>query len=104
VLSVPEPIKVGDLIPLVGISSRVGPNTADPARHVAMRWLERRGGHPETGFANPCYACVDFTHVLQVRAGEIYGTEVSAEFNRKFVAAEKFQTLVATMNAWTRRK
>lgn len=37
VLSVPDPLSVGDLISLAGISSRIDPKSADPAKHVAMK-------------------------------------------------------------------
>ena len=100
----PDDLHLGDVIPLVGISSRIDPKSADPAKHVAMRWLNRPGGHPETGFSKPCCVCMDFTHLLEVYAGEDRKLEVSAEFRGKNVAADKFQTIVATMNAWTRRK
>ena len=64
VLTVPEPLEIGDRIPLAGISSRIDSTSSDPAKHVAMKWLGRRGGDPETGLETRCYACVDFTHVI----------------------------------------
>ena len=103
VLLIPEHVKAGDMIPCVGISSRVDPKSADPAKHVAMKWLNRRGGDPETGFTTPCFACMDFTHVLVVRAGSRYALEVAAEDSGRFIRADKLHTVVATMNAWTRK-
>ena len=97
-------MRPGDLIPLVGISSRIDPRWADPAKHVAMKWLDRRGGDPETGLDKRCYACVDFTHVLTVYSGNSFELEVAAEFKRKFIRADKLQAVVGTMNAWVRRK
>jgi hypothetical protein len=104
VLTVPEPLKIGDLIPLVGISSRIDSTSSDPAKHVAMKWLGRRGGDPETGLETRCYACVDFTHVLEVYSGSQFPLEVAAEHRGKYIRADKLQALVATMNAWTRRR
>ena len=104
VLAVPESLKIGDLIPLVGISSRIDSTSSDPAKHVAMKWLGRRGGDPATGLQTPCYACVDFTHVLSVYSGSEFPLEVTAEHRGKYIRADKLQALVATMNAWTRRR
>jgi len=104
VLTIPEPVKVGDLIPLVGLSSRIDSKSSDPAKHIAMKWLARRGGDPETGLDTRCYACVDFTHVLEVYNGNDFPLEVAAEYRGKFIRAEKLQAVVATMNAWTRDK
>lgn len=104
VLAVPEPLHVDEVIPLVGISSRINPISADPSMHVAMKWLNRKGGDPETGFTKPCYACMDFTHQLCVYAGKTFSLEVEAENQEKFVRADKLKTVVATMNAWMRRK
>jgi hypothetical protein len=104
VLAISDRIGIGELIPLVGISSRIDPRSADPAKHVAMKWLDRKRGDPETGFDKPCYACVDFTHALAVYAGNIFDLEVAAEHKRKFIRADKLQAVVATMNAWIKRK
>jgi len=101
VLFTPDTLRVGDLIPLVGVSSTV--TAADPRRHVIMKWLRRRGGDPDTGFDRPCYACVDFMHVLEVRQGRECALEVAAAFEGRFVSAEKLQTIVALKNAYTRR-
>jgi hypothetical protein len=103
VLTVPESIKPGDEILLVGISSRIDPRSADPAKHIAMKWNARKGGDPETGFSRPSYASVDFTYVLQVYRGETFQLEVEAEFTNKFIRADKLQTVAAAMNAWSRR-
>jgi hypothetical protein len=100
-LFVPDTLRVGDLIPLVGISSSIP--IPDPRRHVMMKWLRRRGGDPDTGFDRPCHACVDFMHVLEVRQGEEFALEVVAAFEGRFVSAEKLQTIVALKNAWARR-
>ena len=104
VLSVPDRLSPGDVIPLVGISSRIDPQSADPQKHVLMKWLNRRGGDPETGFSTRCYACMDFTHLLEVYAGDTFPLEVAAEHKSKFIRADKLQRVVGTMNAWTRRK
>jgi hypothetical protein len=104
VLFMPDPLRAGSQIPLVGISSRIDAKSADPAKHVAMKWADRKTGDPETGFSKPCYACMDFTHVITVSNGEAFPLQVAAEFNAKFIRAEKFRTVVATMNAWTGRK
>ena len=104
VLSVPDPVKPGELIPLVGISSRIDPKSKDPAKHVAMKWLNRKGGDPETGFAKLCYACMDFTHVLEVYRGNSFSAEVAAEHTGHFIRADKLQAVVVTMNAWLRRE
>jgi hypothetical protein len=101
VLNVPDGVRPGDLIPLLGITSTI--TNADPRRHVPMKWLGRRGGDPDTGFDRPCYACVDFMHVLEVRRGEVFPLEVAAEYEGRFVSAEKLQTIVALKNAWARR-
>ena len=104
VLSVPNEINPGMLIPLVGISSRIDSNSAAPAKHVVMKWLGRRGGDPETGFISLCHACMDFTHILEVYAGSQFPVEVAAEHSGKFIRADKLQTVVATMNKWVHRK
>jgi hypothetical protein len=104
ILAMPEELKAGVKIPLVGVSSRIDPNSADPARHVPMKWLRRKGGDPETGFTSPCHACVDFTHVLTVYVGEQFASEVAAEHAGKFIRADKLHTVVAAMNAWARRQ
>jgi hypothetical protein len=104
VLSVPDRIEPGERVPLVGISSRIDPHSADPAKHVPMKWLDRKGGDPETGFDKRCYPCADFTHVLPIYHGSIFVSEVAAEYKGKFIRDEKLQAVVATMNAWTRRK
>jgi len=104
VLAVPDPMRLGELIPLVGITSRIDPRSADPAKHIAMKWLDRTGGDPETGFDKRCYACVDFTHILTVYSGTSFEFEVAAENKKKFIRADKLQTVVATINAWGRRK
>ena len=104
VLSIPDNLLPGELIPLVGISSRIDSKSTDPAKHVAMKWLNRKGGDPETGFDLPCHACMDFTHVLEIYEGTHFPTEVAADHSGKFIRAEKLQTVVATMNAWARRK
>jgi hypothetical protein len=103
VLSVPHRPQPGDSIPLVRISSRVDPASVDPAKHVAMKWLNRKGGDPETGFQLQCFACMDFTHILTVYKGDRFAAEVHAEYSGRFVRAEKLQILVATMNAWIRK-
>ena len=104
VLSLPDEIKAGDIIPLVGISSRIDANGADPAKYVAMKWLNRKGGDPETGFTSPCHACMDFTHVLVVYTGRRFSLEVAAEHSGRFIRADKFHVVVAAMNAWGRKK
>ena len=103
VLSVPESISVGTIIPLVGISSRIDRDQANPSMQVPMKWLNRKGGDPETGFEKPCYACVDFTHILDVYRGNVFRLEVAAEDRGKFVRSDKLQAVVATFNAWVRR-
>ena len=45
----------------------------------------------------------EFTHVLQVYAGEQFALEVSAEFRGRFVRADKLQTIAAAYNAWMRK-
>lgn len=97
-------MRIGDLIPLVGVSSRIDPERADPTKHLMMKWLARRGGDPETGFNTLCYACMDFTHMLEIYSGDHFPLEVAAEDRGKFIRAGKLQVVVATMNAWTRRK
>ena len=100
----PDKLASGAIIPLAGVSSRINPDSTDPAKHVAMKWLNRRTGDPETGFTSPCYVCVDFTHVLHVYKGQHFPLEVAAEHSRKFIRADKLQAVVATMNAWMRRR
>jgi hypothetical protein len=102
VLQTPEMPKAGDLIPLLGISSTL--TATDPQRHVAMKWLRRRGGDPDTGFDRPSFACVDFMHVLEVRKGTDFPLEVTASFQGKFISVEKLQAVIALKNAWSRRK
>jgi len=104
VVWIPVLPKPGDSIRLVGVSSSIPPYSIDPARHVAMKWLGRRGGDPETGFTRPCHACVDFTQKLTVYEGKTYQAEVAAEYLGRFVRAEKLQTIVATLNAQVRRE
>jgi hypothetical protein len=103
VLDIPDQPKPGDVIRLVGISSRIAPDDVDPARHVVMKWLARKGGDPDTGFDKPCHACADFPHRLIVVAGNHFAAEVAAEHRGKFVRADKLQAVVATVNAWNRR-
>jgi len=97
-------MRLGVTIPMVGISSRIDPGSADPAKHIPLKWLDRRGGDPETGLDRRCYACVDFTHVSTVYAGSNFALEVAAEHNRKFIRADKLQAIVAALNAWIRQK
>ena len=103
VLTGPEQPNEGDFFFLMGVSSRIDPKSADPARHVSMKWLNRKGGDPETGFTKPCFACADFTHVLPVRSGKTYKVEVEAEYAGKYISPDKLQALVAVMNAYNRR-
>ena len=103
VVLIPRPLQVGSRIPLVGVSKIIDPSTADPAKHVEMKWLNRRGGDPDTGFTIRCHACMDFKHVLDVYRGTQYPLEVKAEFNRRFIRADRLQTVVATLNGWTRK-
>ena len=100
VLHMPERPQTGDCLLLVGVSSTIASDVLDPARHIAMKWHAGRSGDSETGFFKPCYACVEFTHVLEVREGEEFALEVNAEFQKKFIRAEKLRTLVAAVNAW----
>jgi hypothetical protein len=104
VTRIPLVVRPGDLIQLVGVSSTIPPHALDPSRHIAMRWLAQRGGDPETGFTRRCYACVDFPHVLEVYQGKKFALEVEAEFQRKFVRADKLQTIVAAVNALALKK
>jgi hypothetical protein len=104
VLSIPESPKVGDLIRVAGVTSRISPSSAKPDRHVAMRWLNRRGGDPQTGFNVPCYACADFLNRLPIYAGASFALEVAAEDEGRFIRDDKLQTLVAMVNALTRGK
>ena len=99
VLSVPEPLQVGSLIPLVGVSKIISPSAADPAKHVQMKWLNRKGGDPQTGFSTRCYACADFTHLLEVHAGTQFPLEVEATYEGRFITGDRLQTLVAVTNA-----
>ena len=103
IVFIPASIRPGSLILLVGVSSSVPRTSLDPARHVAMKWLARPGGDPETGFSRLCHACVDFTHVLEVYAGEQFTLEVAAEHRGHFVRADKLQTIAAAYNAWMRK-
>ena len=68
-----------------------------------MKWLNRKGGDPETGFTTRCYACIDFKHALEVHQGNEFPLEVEADFNSRFIRADRMQTLIATLNAWTRK-
>jgi hypothetical protein len=103
VLDVPEHPKAGDIIPLVGVSSRIDPGAAKPEIHVPMKWAGRKGGDPETGFDRPCHACADFTHELPIYAGRQFGLEVAAEHKGKWIRTTQLALLVATMNAWARK-
>lgn len=51
-----------------------------------------------------CYACADFTHLLEVQRGKVFPLEVAVDYRGKFIRADKLQTLVAVVNAWVRRK
>jgi hypothetical protein len=102
VLAIPEKLEPGARIPLVGISSRIA--TMDPALHVEMKWLDRRGGDPETGFSKRCHACVDFTHVLEVYKGTTFDLEIAAKDEGRYIRADRLQTVVALTNAWSRRR
>jgi hypothetical protein len=104
VVFVPDQPKPGDVIRLVGVSSRIGSSDVDPAKHVAMKWLARKGGDPETGFDKPCHACADFLCRLIVTSGSSFPIEVEAEYRGKYIRADKLQAVVATVNAWNRRK
>jgi hypothetical protein len=104
VLDVPDLVQSGSIIPLIGISSRIESKSADPAKHVSMKWLNRKGGDPETGFDKPCHACMDFTHILTIYKGNIFHLEVAAEYQWKFIKADKLRTVVATMNNWNKRR
>lgn len=103
VLSVPEPLKVGDAIPCVGITSRVSSESFDPERHVRMRWLGRKGGDPATGLDRPSVADITFRHILSVKAGTAQPLEAEAEHRGKYIKADHFQALVAAINAYNRK-
>jgi len=100
VVRLPKNLKVGDKIFLVGISSSVSPENIDPALHVAMKWLGRPGGDPQTSLSKPCFACVNFTHLLEVYAGDDFPLEVRAEFRGKAIRSDKHQTIAALLDAW----
>ena len=103
VMHVPDPLRVGDRIPCLGITSRTADDAFDPERHVRMRWLSRRGGDPTTGLSKPSVASVTFRHVLLVEAGEVFALEAAAEHRGKFIRADHFQTLTAVANAYNRK-
>jgi hypothetical protein len=103
VLSIPEPLEVGSIIPLVGVSKIIDPAAADPAKHVQMKWLNRKGGDPQTGFNTRCYACADFTHFLEVQKGTSFPFEVQAAYEGRFIQGDRLQTVVAMMNALARK-
>ena len=68
-----------------------------------MKWLNRKGGDPETGFNTRCYACADFTHVLEVESGTQVPLEVEATYEGRFITSDRLQTLVAVVNALARK-
>src|SRR5215469_12885932 len=72
VMHVPGPLKVGDRIPCIGITSRLPEEQFDPELHLKLPWLNRRGGHPSTGLSKPSVAKVAFRHSLVVEAGKDY--------------------------------
>jgi hypothetical protein len=103
VLSAPDKPQIGDLFVMIGVSSRINSDSADPAKHVAMKWLDRKGGDPETGFDRPSFACADFVCIQEAYDGEEHPIELAVEFRGKFVRPGKLQTLIALMNAWNGR-
>ena len=103
VVLIPDNVKPGDFIRLVGVSSSIPPASVDPARHIAMKWMGRAGGNPETGFSRPCHACVDFPQRIEVYQGIRFSKEVAAHHQGHFIRADKLQTIIATINAWTLR-
>ena len=94
----PRPLKIGDYIRLIGVSSSIPLGRIDFRRHVPMKWLARPGGDPETGFTRRCHATVDFTHVLEVKMGEHFTLEVEAKYNGKFIRSDKLHTITAAYN------
>ena len=103
VMAVPDPLKSGDVLPCLGISSRTPAEAIDPEQHVSLRWMDRRGGHPATGLTRPSIAKVTFQHRLTVRAGRQFALEVDAECGGKYLPADHFQALVALANAYYRK-
>jgi hypothetical protein len=45
----------------IAVSSSILPGDVDPRFHIQMPFREQRGGHPDTGFTKPCYACINWT-------------------------------------------
>jgi len=102
-MHIPSPIKVGDKIRCVGITSRTPSDAFDPETQVKMRWIDRKGGDPATGLTKPSVAKVTFIYTLTVYSGERFPIEVAAETRGKFVRADHFQALLAIQNAYARK-
>ena len=103
VMQLPESLNVGDQIPCLGVTSRISAAAFDPELHLPMRWLNRKGGDPTTGFTKPCAASVVFRHTLMVKSGDAYPIEVEARHEGKFIKSDHFQSLVAMLNAYNRK-
>src|SRR5436309_120153 len=93
VLLKPIYLKAGSKILLVGVSSSIAPDAVDPALHLKMKWLNRTGGDPDTGFDKLCYACVQFQQTLEVFESDDFPLAMRAEYRGKKISHEHFQTL-----------
>jgi len=103
VMFVPEPVKLGDHIPCLGVTSRMSDEQFDPEQRLRLPWLNRKGGHPSTGLDKPSVAKVTFRHTLTVEAGQDFPLEVAAQHRGKFIPFRDFQSLTAIANAYNRK-
>ena len=103
VMSVPRPLKAGDRIPCIGITSRTAEEAFNAEEHFKLPWMNRRGGHPSTGLDRPSIAKVIFRHTLIVEAGHTFPLEVPAQSRGKFIKAADLQAITARVHAHSRK-
>jgi hypothetical protein len=104
VVHVPQRLVAGSRIGCVGVSSRISDAAFDPELHVPMRWMDRKNGHPETGFSKPCHAVIAYPQALEVTEGEDGSLVVAAKHDRKFVRADHLQAIMSLSAARHRKR
>ena len=68
--------------------------------------FREHGGHPDTGFTKPCYACVNWTVDLPVLESDEVGVEleIRAHDEGRFLPEPFFRELIARRDAYKARQ
>ena len=101
VVGPPSEYRNGDKLEAIAVSSSIRPDQLDPRLHFQMPFRER-GGHPDTGFAKPCYACVNWTVEVPVLESDEVGVEleIHAHDEGRFLSEPFFRELIARRDAY----